>query len=77
MKNLRAIHAAFDLYANLSGQHVNWDKSHVYFGRGVFSSRISNLTSVGGMKQGCDSLTYLCVLLFVGAPRQQWLIPWR
>ena len=68
LKNLRAILSAFELYASLSGQIVNWEKSNVYFGKGVSHTRIRDLLSICGMKRSGESLHYLGVSLFVGAP---------
>ena len=58
-KNLRAIHSAFELYASLSGQVVNWEKSNIYFYKGVSSAKIWDLLSICGMKKGGKSLHYL------------------
>ena len=75
-KNLRAVHSAFELYGPLLGQMVNWEKFNIYFGKGISPARIRDLLSICDMNRGEESLHYLGVPLFVGAPRQQWLIPW-
>ncbi|PON33836.1 hypothetical protein PanWU01x14_349330 [Parasponia andersonii] len=67
-KNMKAIHSAFELYGSLSGQIVNWEKSHIYFGKGVSFARIWDLLFICGIKRGGESLQYLGIPLFVGVP---------
>lgn len=75
LRDLRAILDAFHLYGSLSGQHVNRGKSSIYFGSGVSRSRIYLFLSTSGTCRGGDSMTYLGVPLFMGAPRSRWLLP--
>lgn len=75
-KNPRAVHSTFELYRSLSGQLLNWKKSNIDFGKGISPARIRDLLSICDMKRGGKSLHYLGVSLFVGAPRQRWLLSW-
>ena len=72
---MRAIHSAFELYASLSWKKVNWEKSLIYFGRGISFAIIRNwyLFVIWSDEQ---RVNYLGIPLFVGCPRQRWLIPW-
>ena len=76
LQNLRVILDTFALYGSLSGQRVNWDKSYIFFGKNISGPRITNFLSMSRMRKGGDSMTYLGVPLFIGAPKRRWLIPW-
>ncbi|KAK3204926.1 hypothetical protein Dsin_018972 [Dipteronia sinensis] len=76
--NLQVILDAFALYGSLSlsGQRVNWEKSSIFFGKGISGSRITNFLSMSRMRKGGVSMTYLGVPIFIGEPKRRWLIPW-
>ncbi|KAK3192976.1 hypothetical protein Dsin_024286 [Dipteronia sinensis] len=75
-QNLQVILDAFALYGSLSGQRVNWEKSSIFFGKGISGSRITNFLPMSRMCKGGVSMTYLGVPIFIGAPKRRWLIPW-
>ena len=51
-KNLGAVHSTFELYGSLLGQLVNWEKSNIYFCRGISPAKIRDLLSICDMKRG-------------------------
>ncbi|KAK3218756.1 hypothetical protein Dsin_012726 [Dipteronia sinensis] len=74
-QNLQVILDVFELFGSLSDQRVNWEKSSIYFSKGISRPKISDFLSMSQMHKGGDSLTYLGVPLFIGAPKSHRLIP--
>ena len=68
-QNLRVVLDAFEFYGSLSGQYVNWEKSSLYFGRGISEAKIINFLSISSMKRSGDFMTYLEVPLFIRVSR--------
>ena len=75
LEDLDAISHAFKLYGFLSGQQVNWEKSFIYFGNSVSPHLSATLLRHTNMRCGGDTMTYLGVPLFGGAPRVRHLRP--
>ena len=67
--NLKTILAAFETYTLLSGQEVNWDKSFIFMGTGFRPLMRYKLLHYMSMRHGRDTLTYLGILIFKGAPK--------
>lgn len=62
-------------YEQLSGQQVNWDKSHLVFGSSVTSSRCLKISHKVGMKIDDLPFSYLKARLFKGSPTVQFIQP--
>ena len=75
IKTLRRLKEALSLYESLSGQHVNWDKSYMFFGAGIQTRRVTNILQMMGIKRGTLPFTYLGIPLFKGAPKKIHLRP--
>ena len=61
--NLKTILAAFETYALIFGQEVNWDKSFIFLGSRVKRLTCYKLLHYTSMRHGGDSLTYLGALI--------------
>lgn len=44
--NLKTIVDLLTIYGNLSGQRVNWEKSHMFFGSCTFTAQRMSMTSI-------------------------------
>ena len=58
---------AFAVFEDLSGQHNNNQKSHIYFGEGFSAQRLEDLIQLSGFKRGNFPVVYLGAPLFKGA----------
>ena len=65
--------ALFTSYSAISGQSTNWEKSQIFFGKHVSSSRALMLKQMAGMQSESLPFKYLGVPLFKGAPKRRWL----
>ena len=73
--NLKTILATFETYGLLSSQQVNWDKSYIYLGTGVSPLLRYRLLNYMHMRHQGESLIYLGVPIFKGAPKVRDLRP--
>ena len=73
--NLKTILVAFDTYALVFGQEVNWDKSFIFLGARVRPLMHCKLLHYTSMRHGGDTLTYLGVSIFKGASKVHHLRP--
>ena len=62
LHNIRVVNDIFQLYGSLSSQFVNWSKSTIYFGKGIFEARIHRLYQVLNIQRGSLPILYLGVL---------------
>lgn len=74
-QNINKIVELFSYYGQLSGQHDNWDKSHLFFGSSVTSSRRLKSSHKVGMKIGALPFSYLGDPFFKGSPIIKFLQP--
>ena len=51
-KNMMSLMALFTSYSAISGQSANWEKSQIFFGKHVSSSRALMLKQMAGMQSG-------------------------
>ncbi|WCJ39165.1 DNAse I-like superfamily protein [Euphorbia peplus] len=73
--NVRLLNDTFNFYGSISGQHVNWQKSEVFFSNSVLLGRQLRLANITGIKTGNLPFNYLGVPLFCGAPKARHLRP--
>lgn len=64
-------------YGVMSGQMVNPEKSHIYFGKGVSSAMSRRITRCLGFIAGALPFIYLGVPIFVGRPVSNFFIDSR
>lgn len=67
-QNLRIILRILNEYTNASGQHINYQKSKIYFRKGVVN-RKADIINLLGMAAGITPFVYLRVPIFKGKPK--------
>jgi hypothetical protein len=72
--NIQALSDLFQRYAEISGQHVNPQKSFIYAGS-VIPSRLNNIAATLGFNVGSLPFDYLGVPIFKGKPKKIHLQP--
>ena len=73
-KSISSLTSILSHYEEVSGQGINWNKSSVYFGKGISRSSQHFILNTLAIKEGEMPFYYLGVPLFMGAPRNHYFL---
>lgn len=75
LNNIKKVVKILYLYGNMANQHVNWEKSHIFFGSSILASRRMQLVQEVDIRYSVIPFKYLGLPLFKDKPKVSHLKP--